>query len=183
MPLAPLKNRANPRESKKTRAIKRAKYAGGILAALVLLVGAVALLYIWLQPPEKKTDTATDPQATKPPTLQAPRKLGENVPFGSSIQSLTSRVAPGENASVTLRSLEGAVCSIKVIRLDSFGKEVEKVDDSGLNEKTADDFGVTTWTWTMPQGATKGPWVADITCVRGDKSTRSTGDITVGVPQ
>lgn len=135
MPLAPLKNRAKKRETKKSRALRRLKVSLVVLVILVLLIAGLAALYIWLKPVDKKPDQTTASQSSPVPQLKAPPKLADNIPFGSAIQSITNPVAPGDNASVTLRSLEGATCSIKVVRLDTMNKEIEKVQDSGLADK------------------------------------------------
>ena len=179
MPLAPIKNRPKTRESKKNRIARRIKIAITVAVIPVLVIAGLAALYIWLKPVNKNLDQTTVSQNGPIPTIKKPPKLADNVPFGSSIQSITSSVASGANASITLRSLEGATCSIKVVHRNDMGKEADIVKDSGLADKTADEFGVTAWTWTMPVDAYIGEWQADVMCRRGDKSTRSVGEITV----
>jgi hypothetical protein len=113
------------------------------------------------------------------PNFTKPNKPPADVAIGSSIQSISSPIAPGDNASLTLRTTESAVCTIKIVRIDNEMREAARVTDSGLGDKTADDFGMVTWTWTMPADAAIAKWQADINCTRDTKSTRSLGEIVV----
>lgn len=179
MPLAPVKNRARISVSKKDKALKKlVKWTVIIVVLLVLIIG-LGILIIWLLQPKKIDSNTTPAPATQKPTIAPAHKFGPNIPIGSSVQSISSPIAPGDNAYVTLRTTEGATCSIKVVSLDQHGKEIDRVSDSGLVDKKVDDFGVVTWTWTMPVGAAIKIWQADMYCKRDDKSTRSVGEIEV----
>lgn len=148
-----------------------------VVILLALIAGAYAL-YLWLNEPKGATSSApvAQPSAQRQITTTKPPA---DVPIGSSIQSLSSPVAPGENVSLMLRTTESAKCTIKVVYIDSQMHERARVTDSGLGEKTADDFGMVTWTWTMPANAALATWQADVTCQRGNKSTHSIGNIVV----
>jgi hypothetical protein len=151
-----------------------------IVGVLLVLAIGVGLLYVWLMGLQSKpSTTTTTSETTKQPAFLTPHKLPDNVQIGSSIQSLSSPISPGDNASLTVRTTESAVCAVKIIHLDDFQKELARVTDSGLVDKTADDFGMVTWTWTMPSDAAIAKWTADIFCTRGDKSTHSVGEIVV----
>ncbi len=179
MPLAPVKNRARPRESRKARFMRRVRIGVVVPLALVVLIGGGLFAWVWLQKPAEPK-AATDTAAHQPvlPNLAA-QKLAPNVPIGSSVQSITTPVTPGSNASVTLRTAEGAVCSIKVVHLDPYQKELARVSDTGLADKTADAYGMVTWTWTMPPNAAIATWKADMYCKRDSQSTHSIGEIVV----
>lgn len=179
MPLAPVKNKATPRLSHKARVARRVKVGTVSIVSVVGAVGGLLFVLVWVQKPHAVPQLATSALAQpKMPDLTS-HAAGPNVPIGSSVQALSSPVAPGSNAYVTLRTTEGAVCSIKVVHLDPYQKELARVADSGLADKTADDYGMVTWTWTMPPTAAIATWRADMYCKRGNKSTHSIGDIVV----
>ncbi len=179
MPLPPLKSRSGTHGSEKRSPLKTLRNMLIIIVILAAIIIGLFLLYLWLSKPKVATlggastvtqTTVNEPKMHKPP---------DNVPIGSSIQAVSSPIAPGGNGSLTLRTTESAMCSIKIVKLDKQMREMDKVSDSGLSHKKADDFGMVTWTWTMSKSAVTGPWQADITCWRGDKSTRSLGEIMV----
>ncbi len=178
MPLAPVRNRARTSQSSKSRSMRRAWLILAIITSLILLIVGLFLLWLWLNKPQVAGNKALD-APSQPRQQLTTHKPPANTPIGSTIQSISSPIAPGGNASLTLRTTESAVCNIKVVHLDDKMNEVARVTDSGLGDKKADDFGVVMWSWTMPAGAAIATWHADITCTRGDKSTRSLGDIVV----
>ena len=152
-----------------------------MIIVVILLIIAIAggLIYVWLMGLQPKPSTTTTPTETTKPSFLTPHKLPDDIDIGSSIQMLSSPVSPGDNASLSIRTTERAVCAVKIIRLDDYQKEVARVTDSGLGDKTADEFGTVTWTWTMPADAALAKWTADIFCTRGTKSTHSVGQIIV----
>lgn len=179
MPLAPVKNRARSSESKRSRLVKTFRNLSIGVLTLGLLIGGVYVALLWLNKPKVASEAAPDATNSANPSFLTPHKPPKDIAIGSSIQSISSPIAPGSNASLTLRTTESAVCTIKVLRLDTEMREVQHVTDSGLGEKTADDFGIVTWTWTMPADAAIAKWQADINCTRDSKSTRSIGEIIV----
>ena len=179
MPLAPIKNRAKRHESKKARALRRIRTMALVVGALTVVIGGSFAALLWLMKPQPvKPPVATTSAQEKAPDLTS-QKFAADVPIGSAVQSITSPITPGSNASVTIRTTERAVCTIKVVRLDPYNKELARVADSGLSDKTADEFGMVTWTWTMPENAVIATWKADMFCQRDSKSTRSVGEIIV----
>lgn len=178
MALSPIKNRAKGTQSTQQRGLRTLRNVAIAMLVLVIVIGAVYLLISWLSKP-KIAGNSVVKDTQQSPTMPQPHRPPRDVPIGSSIQSLTTPVAPGGNVSLILRTTESAVCTIKVVHLDEQMREVARVTDGGLVDKTADEFGVVTWTWTMPAGAAQVTWHADITCQRDSKSTRSVGDIVV----
>ena len=179
MPLAPVKNRAHLSVSKKDRTLIKLRNLAIAVVLLGVVIFGVGLLIMWLMQPKKVDQPAATAPAAQKPSMSPSRKFGPNIPIGSAIQSISSPVAPGDNANVTLRTTEGATCTIKVVNLDQHGNEIGRVEDSGLADKKVDEFGVVTWTWTMPKGAALATWKADMFCKRDEMSTRSVGEVVV----
>lgn len=183
MPLAAVKNRAKGNDSRRARATRTLRNVILAMVVIGLLIGGMFVVYLWLNKPKVVTTAGPAAVSQSSPRQIKTTKPPANVPIGSSIQSISSPIAPGSNASLTLRTTESAVCSIKVVYIDKTMHEIDRVSDSGLGDKTADDFGMVVWTWTMPAHAAIATWQADMTCVRGDKSTRSVGEIVVQKPK
>lgn len=135
-----------------------------VIVLAVLVVGG-GLGYTWYMGEGEPGSAIAQPVAatTSRPVIRAP-KPAENVPVGVAVQSITSPVAPGSNASITIRSLPEAICTI-VLKYANVPSK-----DSGLVEKTADDFGMVTWAWTVESGTPLGSWPTTVTCVRGEQS-------------
>ena len=74
------------------------------------------------------------------------------------VQTVTSPVQPGSNASITIRTNPAAVCTISVKQAEA------KMEDSGLSKKTADEFGMLSWAWTVKPTDPVGKWPINITC-------------------
>lgn len=130
---------------------------------LVVLVGA-GLAYTFYM---SQTDTA--PVVSKPvSTLRSNTvkhaKLADNVPANASVQSITTPVVPGDNASVSIKGNPGSICSIKV--------EYNKVasTDSGLSTKKTDEFGVITWAWSVESTVPEGKWPVTVNCEYNKKT-------------
>lgn len=161
-----------PRINKKRviRSIRNILISIGVLIALFVLAGAA---YTWFigrnQVPDQKT-TATD---TTPAPVIKTVDPAPNAPEGVSVQSLTSPVTRGDNASVTIKTNPGSWCTITVV----YDKTAST--DSGLTGKTADDFGSASWTWTVDATAPLGKWPVTVTCLRNKLSAVVVGDLVV----
>ncbi len=110
---------------------------------------------------------------SKPRNLLEPTKPAANANVGVAVQSLSSPVKPGDPASISIRTLPEAKCTIKV--------EYNKVPstDPGLTEKVADEYGMTNWDWYVEDSAEVGVWPVWVTCAHGDKSAMVRGDLEV----
>jgi hypothetical protein len=141
-----------------------------IIVLLVFTIGA-GLAYTWIM---GKTQPArvVDVTPTAAPTIKHVTP-SQNVPESASIQSLTTPIAPGENASVTIRTNPASTCRISVI----YDKTAST--DSGLSPKIPDEFGSITWSWTVEIGAPVGKWPVKVTCDRGKLSAVVIGDLVV----
>lgn len=165
-------------ERGRARARRRRAARNSIVALLVVLVlGTIAGAgYVWymgnskpIEPvamPELPKKSKLDEVATKP-------KAKPEGPVGVSVQVLTSPVAPGGNASMTIRTRPDAACSIKVTYKDQVST------DGGLIPKTADEFGLVQWTWTVESSRPVGKWPVDVTCALGDESGYVKGELEV----
>jgi hypothetical protein len=134
------------------------------------------MLYVWLN----GQMSAVVPEATVTPNdamVQIkPVKPAEDAATGVSIQSFTTPVTPGSNASITIKTNSDATCSITVVY------DEEASVDSGLSPKIADEFGIAMWVWTVEASVPVGEWPVTITCVRNGQSGVVVGDLEVIYP-
>ena len=152
------------------RRIRNISISVGIL--VVILAGA-GLAYTFYM---SQTDTAPvvlKPVSTLRPNTVKHTKLADNVPASASVQSLTTPVMPGDNASMSVKGNPGSICSIVV--------EYNKVasTDSGLIAKKTDEFGVVTWAWTLDATTPEGKWPVTVTCEYNTKTAIVIGDLVV----
>ncbi|MEO5499004.1 MAG: hypothetical protein ABIR46_00725 [Candidatus Saccharimonadales bacterium] len=155
--------------------LKRARnIAIGAIVMLVILIGA-GIGYTWYM----GENAAQNPQAfavageaVVRPAVE-PSKPDPTAKVGASVQMLTSPVVPGSNASVMIRTNPGATCVITV--------EYDKVPskDSGLTQKTADEFGMVEWAWTVEDTTPLGKWPVTMTCANQKNSAMTRGDLEV----
>lgn len=143
---------------------------------LLILGGGAGAGYVWYLGNTKPVTTTEVQVPTKPKIVQAAEapKAKPTGPVGVSVQVLTSPVKPGGNASMTIRTRPDAACSIKVTY-----KDKQQSTDGGLIPKTADEFGLVQWTWTVESSRPVGTGAAEVTCALGDKSGYVKGDLEV----
>lgn len=134
------------------------------LLILLFLVG-LGLLYTWYVDSQPKNIEPEKTTPTKTATIKAP-VIDPNAPVGVAVQSLSSPVAPGENASLTIRTKPTATCHVEV----SYTGVATTTKDSGLSDKKADEFGVVVWSWTIPPTAQKALSPVAVRCELDDKS-------------
>lgn len=141
---------------------------------LVLLVGG-GVLYVWYtgqDAPDVAKASATPLSATSD-AAPKPTKPAANAKASASVQMLTSPVVPGENVSMYVKTLPTSTCTIKVVYNDI------PSTDSGLTTKTADEYGIVSWTWTVDVSAPLGTWPATVTCTYNGRSAVVQGDLKV----
>lgn len=140
---------------------------------LLVLIIAVGVGYTWFM---GQTSPAPVAKVEAPKNKQPAVKhvtVAENAPVGASVQMLTSPVAPGSNASITIKTLPITNCTVSVV----YDKIASK--DSGLAPKISDEFGSITWAWTVEPTVPAGKWPVTVTCARGKKSGVVIGDLVV----
>ena len=135
-----------------------------IINTLVLIIiGLILVIWIIWQNGQKAIDVEPLPVKETPKIVEAP-KPDPTGPVGVSTQVFTSPVQQGGNVSFVIRTRPEAACSITV----TYDKDISK--DAGLLPKTADEFGVVQWTWTVESSRPVGKWPVDVTCALGKES-------------
>lgn len=149
-----------------------------IASAVILLVVAAGagFGYSWymsqhsddnlqaFQQPVKATGGA---QVSKRP------KIPDTAQIGASVQTITSPVMPGSNASIMVKTNPDANCAISVV----YDKTASK--DSGLVAKKADEYGLVEWTWTVESTVPLGNWPVKVTCANKKNSAVVENDLRV----
>jgi hypothetical protein len=85
------------------------------------------------------------------------------VPLDVTKGSMSSPVAKGGKATLTIHTAVGADCKI-VVEYDSGPSKA-----SGLVERTADAAGDVSWTWTVGQTTKAGKWPVTVTCFKAER--------------
>ncbi len=146
-----------------------------VVVLLVLMVGG-GIAYIWYIGQDDSDVVAKELPITsqkEKDLLSQPSEPSPTSRVGVSVQTSTAQVLPGTNASITIRTLPTALCSISVMYNNVASK------DSGLVPHTADIYGTTSWTWTVDQNAPLGKWPITVTCEFNKKSAMVKADIEV----
>ena len=173
-----IKTDTEPKHKKGLRKSKAYKFIRNLLIGFIvlifILVGA-GVAYIWYVGQYGNVEIADEEPTASTATvkLRNPTKIAANAKEGVSIQMLSSPVKPGENASVDVKTNPDSKCSIKV----EYNKIPSK--DSGLVTKTADEYGLVAWSWTVDPAAPIGKWPVTITCVWNKKSAVVIGGLVV----
>jgi len=136
-----------------------------VVVLLVLFVGA-GVGYTWYEGkhiPNKATLADTQPAATTT-VMPAHTDPGANVPENASVETITSPVTPGSNVALDVQTLGGSTCTITAV----YNKIPST--DSGLKQKTADTYGVISWSWTVGADTPLGSWPVTVTCTHNQKT-------------
>lgn len=159
---------------KKKRIIKLIRKISISSAVVLLIIVAVGVGYTWymgrnvdssaIATPVDTTDEYTEVKSVKP---------AENVPESVAVQFFTDQVIPGTNAAISVRTKPDSICKISVI--------YDKVSstDSGLIDKTADEYGMASWSWSVGDSVPIGKWPVKVTCYYGEQWAVGTGDLEV----
>lgn len=140
---------------------------------IVIFVGA-GIGYTWYMGQNTTPEVATVVENTPAgPVIAKPTKPAENTPESASVQSLVSPVLPGSNSTITVRTKPDSICKISVI----YDKTASI--DSGLYNKTADEYGMVSWSWTIEESAPLGKWPVSVICAYHEKTAVVVGDLKV----
>lgn len=164
---------ASPR---RTQAVKSIRTVGLWTAALIILTLGAGAGYTWYmgqQPLPPVAEVVPVAEVSEPVSAAKHMTPDPNAKASAAIEMLTSPVAPGMNASVNVKTNANAECTISVV----YDKTASK--DSGLSSKTADEFGIVDWTWTVESTVPYGTWPVKITCTIDKKSAVVQGDLVV----
>lgn len=147
-------------------------------SAVILLVLAVGggVGYTWYVSQHAEENSAAFEQPAQ--ATGGIRKIEHVKPpsdakVGASVQSITSPVVPGSNASIMVKTNPDANCTISVV----YDKTSSK--DSGLTEKKADEYGLVQWAWTVESTAPLGSWPVKVTCANAKNSAMVQNDLKV----
>lgn len=163
--------------AKNNRVLKRVRNIALSSAILLVLIVGAGVAYTWFMGQSEPGPTAASapPVAARPTATIKPAAPAANAKESAAVESITSPVAPGENASMEVKTLAGSTCTIAVV----YDKMAST--DSGLGPKVADEFGIVNWTWTVESTAPVGTWPMKVTCTRNKQSAVVQGDLTVSL--
>jgi hypothetical protein len=153
------------------RALRSTLISAGVLLVLIVSAGAAYTWYVDGRPLVKPQLAASSFQQTSP--LPPAVKPAANARVGASVETLTTPVPPGSNASITVRTLATATCKISVVYNNVAST------DSGLNQQVADEYGTVNWTWTVGPSVPLGTWPVNVTCAYNGRSGFVRGDLQV----
>lgn len=140
---------------------------------LVILAVAAGVIYTWYMGQHPiATEKAVPVKTTKPKSTE-PTQLAPNAKEGAAVQSISSPIAPGSNASIYIKTNRDSKCTIKAV----YNKVPSK--DSGLIPKTADEYGMVSWSWTVESTAPVGKWPVTVTCTWKKQTAVVVGDLVV----
>lgn len=145
------------------------------ILVLMVLFGGAGFAYTWYAG-QQTVEPAVD--VTKLPSTKPERNVNlptKNSQVGVAVQSFTTPVKRGENASITIKTLRGAACSITF----TYNETEERSKDTGLIPKIADEYGFVEWTWTVSPSVSEGTWPVEIVCAYENRSSYSRSDLEV----
>lgn len=154
---------------------RRTKKSALILLIVIVIFGVIGIMYTWYagqQAVEPALDVNTLPSKQPERNLSEPT---EDSQVGVSTQSFTQQVTQEENASLAIKTLRGAACSI----VFTYNDDNERSKDTGLIPKIADDYGYVEWTWTVTQSVDDGTWPVEVICANGSKHAYLRNDLVV----
>ena len=120
----------------------------------------ISWVHYWLGIP---VAAGPSPAASSTPT-PTPTPGSSARPSGAvmvTMTALTTPIAPGSNATATVKTTPGATCSI-VVRYKSGPSKA-----AGLAPQTAAGAGIVSWTWKVGASTTPGSWPVTLTCTQG----------------
>lgn len=158
-------------KTKLLKTLKRTLISIGVLLVVAVAAGAGYVWYSGQQTPVVSSQQKVAP--TVAPTVSAHPQQAPDAVMGASVQSIDSPVMPGQNVTLTVRTNTKAKCTISVV----YDKTPSK--DSGLITKTADEYGMVDWTWTVDATAALGTWPVKVTCANDKNTAVVQADLTI----
>jgi len=151
-----------------------------LVSAVVLVVlfagGGLAYTYYSGKNSTDSAASAADAAASATAAANQPvkaSKTSSKTPEGVAINLLSTPVARGSAASMSVQTLPNSKCTIVV----TYNKVAAHA--AGLTVQTADDFGTASWDWTVSPSAPIGKGMAKVTCSRDKKTAMVEGDLQV----
>lgn len=153
------------------RSVKQALISSAILLFLFVAGG---FGYLWYSGNSEPLIQNTAQQvATENVSPLKPTAVAKDAKESASVQFITLPAAPGENAMITVKTLPGSTCSIGVVYNNVPAR------DSGLVNHIANEYGVVSWTWSLPASIPLGSWPVTVTCTYQGKSAVVVADLVV----
>lgn len=155
----------------------------GMALALLLVLTSAALTFTYLtgrdsdQEIAAKSAQTTAPAPVAPTAVKAPVVSPKTRAFAV-VEMLDTPVKTGQPVNMTIHTNPHAKCSIEVAYRPKDGSKSKlTVQDGGLKDQTADEFGVVEWNWKFQAGLPAGNWRATATCAIAKQSAVVFGDI------
>jgi len=130
------------------------KIALGTLSLLVIVFLAGFIYVYYSDQTTQSTPTKSKSSIYRP--ITPPPATNPTSPEGVSIDTLTSPVAAGSPASVSVQTDNTSICTITISYSAS--------NISSLKPDTTNPYGVAEWTWTIPPTTPAGNYPIKITC-------------------
>ncbi len=165
-------HRARQRHQRKRTAWRLVLISMFVVMALVIS----GFLYAWYYAkthPVKQGELPL-PKPSKITNASPAKDVSPDTPVGVAIESVSSPVKLGDNASLSVKTLPKATCNLRFTYKDG---TISK--DAGLSPKVADDFGIAAWTWTIEPARAAGTAVMEATCVHGKMSGYNKTDVVI----
>lgn len=145
-----------------------------LLVVVVALGAAGGGAYMWYMGKHGAEESTVYKQAD---AGAAPIRAAASLGTSLAVESITSPVMPGANATMIVKTDPGAKCVVEV----TYGQT--KAVDNGLIQKIADKEGGASWTWKVAPTAPEGKWPAKVTCTNKKSSTIAQGELVVSKSQ
>ena len=149
---------------------------------IALLIGA-AVLYAWYTSQKDGGNRAEVVETTKPKPVRSPRRSDPNGAIGVALQYISSPIAPGQQASMTIHTDTDAKCTIEARHRPEDKPKPVKIKLPGFEDQVSDEFGMATWKWTVPASGPLGEWEVEATCANNKNSARYIADFLVEYPK
>lgn len=154
------------------RPVRNVLISSGVLLILFVVAGVV---YVFVVGRSSALDTKAVALPVAAPTRQEikPTAPATNAVESAAVELITSPVALGSNASISVKTNAKSSCAISVVYNNVAST------DSGLGTKVADEYGTISWTWTVSKTAPVGTWPVKVTCVYNSRSAVVQADLQV----
>lgn len=155
--------------------VKKTLKVTAVAVTLLVILVAAGVGYTWYMSQYGDNTQAIQPVPAPRSSLQNTErpKIPDTASLGASVQTITSPVVPGSNASIMVKTNPEAICTISVV----YDKAQSK--DSGLVQKTADEYGLVEWTWTVESTVPLGNWPVEVTCANKKNTAVVKNDLRV----
>ncbi len=157
-------------------ASRRARNVVVSVLVLLLLFVAAGVIYVLLADQHPSVAAVATPAPTPTDPVIKPHAPAANAKEGAAVQTITSPVAQGSNAAITVGTNATSTCSISVVYNNVPSK------DSGLMNKTADAYGIVSWSWTVEPTVPVGSWPVTVSCTYHGRSAVVQSNLVVTKP-